>query len=215
MNKDNLKGFAKNHPILFHLLLIVVTFLVLAYATLAMIDVFTGHGEFKTMPNVKGLQLEEAMKVLGKSGFKCEVTDSAYSDTYKPGAIIEQEPKANAKVKPLRTVYLTMNAKYPRVVMLPQIVDMSYRQGISMLEGMGFKDVKVVTVSSPYKELILGVKVNGAEMEAGTRLPLSSKIEITIGNGLEEAESDSVMDVMDELDAFLQESASETEFETE
>lgn len=195
MDKEKVKRFIKNHPILFHLFLIVVTFLVLVYATLAMIDIFTGHGEYRTVPSVKGLLLNEAVLMLEDKGFRCEVADSAYNDTYKPGAVIEQEPKANAKVKPLRTVYLTMNAKYPRVVTLPAIVDMSYRQGLAMLEGMGFKDIKVESVFSPYKELILGVKANGKDVEAGARLSLSSKIEITIGNGIEEEFADSIMDV--------------------
>lgn len=192
MDKEKITGFPRKHPILFHLLLIIVTFFVLLYAVLVGIDSFTGHGVYEVVPDVKGKNLTEAVSELQAKGFKYEVTDSAYSDNYKPGAVIDQEPKAESKVKPLRTIYLTMNATSPRVVTVPMVVDMSYRQGLAMLEGLGFKDIKVETVYSPYKELILAVKANGKPIEAGTRLPLNAKIEISIGNGLEEALPDSI-----------------------
>ena len=76
----------------------------------------------------------------------------------------------------------------PREVALPVVVDISYRQGLAMLQGLGFKDVSVKTVSSPYKDLILDIKVNGKDVNPGTRLPLNSRIEISVGSGLVEEE---------------------------
>lgn len=192
IDKESVKSFPKKHPIIFHLLLIIITFFVILYATLFAIDSFTGHGIYANVPNVKGKTLTEAIVELKNAGFKWEVTDSTYSDTYKPGAVIEQEPKADSRVKPLRTIYLTMNAVTPRMVTVPMVVDMSYRQGMAMLEGLGFKDIRVETIFSPYKDLILDVKANGKPLKAGIRLPLNAKIEISVGNGLEEALPDSL-----------------------
>lgn len=193
MDKKNaIKSFPKKHPILFHLLLIMVVFFVLLYATLCVIDSFTGHGEYVNVPNVKGLALEDAVQKLSEAGFKWEVTDSAYNETYKPGAVIDQEPKEDSRVKPLRTIYITMNAKSPREVVLPYIVDMSYRQGTALLEGLGFKKIEVEEVYSPYKDLILEVKVNGKPMTAGMRLPVTARIEMKVGNGAGEELPDSI-----------------------
>lgn len=192
MDKNFVKGFPTKHPILFNMLLILVVFIILMYAVLCMVDSFTGHGEYVNVPNVKGMSLNDAVQKLESDGFKWEVADSAYNDNYKPGAVIDQEPKEDSKVKPLRTIYITMNAVSPREVAVPSVVDMSFRQGMSMLEGVGFKNITVEEVYSPYKDLILEVVANGKEVVAGTRLPITAKIEIKIGNGMIDAMPDSI-----------------------
>lgn len=187
-----IKNFIAKHPILFNLLLIMVTFFVLMYGVLMAIDSFTGHGIYTVVPNVEGVSLNEARSTLEAVGFKCEVSDSTYSNNHAPGTVVVQEPKADSKIKPNRTVYLTMNAVSPRMVTLPSIVDMSCRQGLAMLNGLGLKNIKVDTVYSPYKELILAVKVNGKDANPGMRLPLNSRISVFIGNGFGNELPDSV-----------------------
>lgn len=194
MDKKNITGFPKKHPILFHLLLIAITLFVVLYGVLFAIDSFTGHGVYVVVPDVKGKVLTEAVDELAAVGFKYEVTDSAYNDKCPPGTVIDQEPKAASKVKPSRTVYLTMNATSPRLVTVPSVIDMSCRQGMAMLLGLGFKNVKVDTVYSPYKDLILSVKANGNIVNSGSKLPLTAAIEISIGNGMEEVLPDSIAD---------------------
>ncbi len=192
MSKFNLKKNISKHPILFNLLLIAVTFFVLMYVVLLAIDSFTEHGVYSVVPDVKGTTLTEASKKIEECGFKCEVTDSTYSDTLAPGMIVDQEPKADSKIKPLRTIYLTINAISPRKVTVPSIVDMSCRQGLAILNGLGLKNVSVDTVYSPYKELILSVKTDGKDIIPGSRLPLNSKIVVSIGNGIGEMLPDSI-----------------------
>lgn len=192
MNNGKFKQFIVKHPIIFNLLLIIITFFVLMYGVLFLIDSFTGHGVYSVVPDVKGLSLVEATKQIESAGFKCEIADSTYSDTFAPGMVVDQEPKAESKIKPLRTVYLTMNAVSPKVITVPSIVDMSCRQGIAVLNGIGLKDITVDTVYSPYKDLILSVRANGKEVTPGVRLPQTSKITISIGNGLGEVLPDSI-----------------------
>lgn len=192
IDKESIKRFPKKHPILFHLLLIVIAFLIIVNVTLFAIDSFTGHGIYAVVPDVKGKTLNEAVVELEKSGFKWEIADSAYSNTYAPGVILDQEPKAESRIKPLRTIYLIRNAVLPREVALPMVVDMSYRQGMAMLQGLGFNEINVKTVSSPYKDLILEIKANGKTVKNGTRVPLNTKIEMSIGSGIEEIIEDTI-----------------------
>lgn len=193
IDKNKIKGFPKKHPILFHLALILITFFIIMYGVLLAVDSFTGHGEYVTVPELKGKSLGEAELVVRDLGFKCEVADSTYNDSYERGAVVDQEPKANSKVKPRRTIYLITNAVMPRKVSFPQVLDMSCRQGRAVLEGLGFKEITIDTVSSPYKDLIVNVKVAGKEATPGERLTLSTPIVLSIGNGLQEAYSDSIV----------------------
>ena len=61
-----------------------------------------------------------------------------------------------------------------------------------MLKGLGFKKIEVEEVYSPYKDLILEVKVNGKPMTAGMRLPVTARIEMKVGNGAGEELPDSI-----------------------
>jgi len=192
VDKTKLLGFPKRHPILFNLMLIGLSFLALVYAVLLSIDVFTDHGEYVVVPDLKGKSLNEAELDVRAVGFKCEITDSTYNDNFDRGAIVDQEPKANSKVKANRTIYLTINAFMPRKVSFPRVVDMSCRQGRAVLEGLGFKNIKVDTVSSPYKDLIINVKVDGRTAVAGERLPLLIPINLSVGSGGEEVKADSI-----------------------
>lgn len=192
MDKKKIIGFPKNHPILFNLLLIVVAFLVLVNIVLFAIDGFTGHGEYVVVPELKGKTLNAAELEIRENGFKCEIADSTYNNSYEPGAVVDQEPKSNSKVKANRTIYLTINAVMPRKVAFPKVLDMSSRQGRAVLEGLGFKNIRIDTVASPYKELIVGVSADGKEVIPGERLPLTVPVVLSIGSGGMEVVADSL-----------------------
>ncbi len=174
---------------------ICVTFIALSIIAMLALNIFTEHGRYKTVPDVRRMPLNEAIQRLEGAGFKWEITDSTYNDSYPLGSIIEQDPKPNSQAKSLRTIYLSVNASSPRLVSIPVLNDMSIRQGESTLQGLGFKNINIVYQPSPYKDLILSVTVNGRAIESGTKAPLSAQITITVGNGEEEVvSSDSTYD---------------------
>lgn len=165
------------------------------------LNIFTEHGTYKNVPDVRRMSIAEAIQRLESAGFKWEITDSTYNDSYPLGSIIEQDPKPNAQAKSLRTIYLSVNASSPRLVAIPTLNDMSLRQGESILQGLGFKNINIVYQASPYKDLILSVTVNGRQMENGTKAQLSAQITIMVGNGDEEmTESDSLKNSTEDTD---------------
>lgn len=176
-------SFIKAHPIIFNMCLIVVAFFVVCYAALYALDLFTEHGKTLKVPDVRNLQLADAVNVLHRAGFNCEVTDSLYNDRYNLGAVVEQSPKANADAKSKRTIYVSVNYSTPRTITLPNLADYSERQGLSMLQGLGFNSVEVSYVPSPYKGLIIDVLVDGRQMEPGTKVLPSVGIELRVGDG--------------------------------
>ncbi len=187
--EDKNINFFKKHPIIANFLAICVTFIALSIIAMLALNIFTEHGRHKTVPDVRRMPLNEAIQRLEGAGFKWEITDSTYNDSYPLGSIIEQDPKPNSQAKSLRTIYLSVNASSPRLVSIPVLNDMSIRQGESTLQGLGFKNINIVYQPSPYKDLILSVTVNGRAVESGTKAPLSAQITITVGNGEEEVVS--------------------------
>lgn len=187
--------FIKKHPILFNLFLIVLVGCGIIWLTLVALDVWTGHGEYRVVPDMKGLSYEQAVKALDEAGLRAELSDSIYDSSTCPGTVLEQSPKVNAKVKPNRTVYLTINAFSPRMISVPSLTDMSLRQARSTLEGLGFEKIRELYVPSEYKDLVLGVRFNGIELDPGARVPASASLTIVVGQGITEESSDTIVDM--------------------
>lgn len=156
------------------------------------LSLWTAHGEVQVVPDVHRMGVTEARRVLSDCNLMTEVVDSVYDSEVDRGAIVEQVPPAGSRVKPGRTVYLTINAYSPRQITLPELVGTSVRQARASLESLGFKDIREVRVPSDYRDLVLAIKSMGVSLRAGTRLPLNSSIVIEVGEGFNEAAIDSL-----------------------
>lgn len=197
--KKSFSRFVKRHPIFVNFIAICITFIALCIAVMIGLGIFTEHGEYKTVPDVRRAPIDEAISRLSNAGFRCEITDSTYNDNFPLGSVIEQDPKANSQAKSLRTVYLSVNASSPRLVALPNLNDQSVRQGESTLNGLGFKNVTITRVPSRFKDLILSISANGREITSGMKLPLSAHIVLTVGDGNEIIENTDSTTGLDDL----------------
>lgn len=169
-----------------NLVLMGVVFALLVYAALCWLDAWTLHGQYKTVPDVKGRPYDSALQLLELEGFVVELSDSIYDRNSSPGTVVEQNPKENNKVKPGRTVYLTINAFSPKNVTLPSLTDISVRQARSILEGLGITKIETISVPSEFKDLVIGARHDGVELQAGARVPVTSSITLEVGDGLPE-----------------------------
>lgn len=164
-------------------MLIILTACALVWIGLSWLDSWTGHGLYETVPDVKGLSYSRASEVLRSGNLVAELSDSVYDDHVAPGTVVDQMPKMNDKVKPHRTVYLTINAFSPKSVALPDFNGVSLRQARSVLDGYGFKNVRINYVPSEYKDLVLGAKFNGIPLKGGMHVPVSASITLDVGEG--------------------------------
>lgn len=148
------------------------------------LDFWTHHGSEAQVPDAKGLYFDRAVEALEEQGFVAELQDSVYEDGVAPGTVVEQNPRAGANVKPGRTIYLKINAFYPRTVIVPHLIDISYRQARTTLEGLGLKNITVKEVPSEYKDLVYGAYVDDKPLSAGMRVPLTARITLEVGLGM-------------------------------
>lgn len=173
----------------------------IVWVALLYLDVWTEHGKYVDVPQVKGLPYNEAVSKLDALGFNVELSDSVYDGSTKPGTVLEQSPRVNARVKPNRTIYLTINAFSPKMVTVPNLSDMSLRQAQSILQGLGIRSVKVNTVLSEYKDLVLGAKFNGVTLHAGARIPTSATVTLDVGDGYVSVDDSLAVDSVLEAEA--------------
>ena len=123
-NNDNNNGgfdrFRKRHPILVNSTLMALALVALGYIALLFIDVFTSHGQQVQVPDVRNMPLEKAIEILDDAGLRWEISDSTtFYENYKPGAVIDQDPKAKSYIKKIRIIYLSVNAMHAPIIPLP------------------------------------------------------------------------------------------------
>ena len=209
-NKDNNSGgfsrFRDRHPILVNSALMALALVALGYIALLFIDVFTSHGQQVQVPDVRNMPLEKAIDILEDAGLRWEISDSTtFYENYKPGTVIDQDPKAKSYIKKIRIIYLSVNAMHAPIIPLPKLVDLPGRQGLATLKAMGFKHVTMDSIPSENEGLILQVTVDGHSVKPGSPVSVNSKIKITVGDGSivdlnpEQIIDPALMDSIDEL----------------
>ena len=156
---------------------------ILVFALIFWLDIWTHHGERIMVPRVIWLSYNDACRQLEDADFNVVLQDSVYDDKSAPGEVIDQNPKDSTYVKESRTVFLTINAFMPRMVVVPNLKDISLRQALVTLEGLGLKNYQVKEVPSEFNNMVLSVSYNGKHLLPGTRLPLSAFLTIEVGKG--------------------------------
>ncbi|MFH1852182.1 MAG: PASTA domain-containing protein [Candidatus Neomarinimicrobiota bacterium] len=107
---------------------------------------YTLQGESRYLMNVRGQSLEEAQANLELEGFKGVVYDSRYSNEITPGTVLDQYPVPNTKVKPGRTIRLTISEP-EKMVKVPSLLGHSHRSAELELQQVG---LVIDTVYSEY-----------------------------------------------------------------
>lgn len=162
---------------------IILTTIVVSVGAYFFIDFYTHHGEEVTMPDICGTNEEVAVNKLKALGLKAEVVDTGYVYNVAPYTVLEQSIKPGMKIKPGRTIALTINADGARKIAIPDLADnSSRREAEDKLRVLGFKLGKTEYVMGD-PDWVYGVKVNGKSVAAGTKVSVDSPITLVVGSG--------------------------------
>lgn len=118
----------------------------------------TQHGKTVNVPDIRLLQLPEAVSALEAVGLSYEVIDSThYVPGVKEGAVVEVFPQAHAEVKLGRTLFLSTNPsslpKYP----LPNYKDQLVSYVLSKFKDKGFFVDSLILIPDLSHDLVLKV----------------------------------------------------------
>ena len=183
-----------------NLFLMAVVFIVVIVGVLFWLNIYTKHNQSIDVPALKGLQIEEAAAILQSSGLNYDVIDSIFEKKGVPGAILEQLPKENSKVKEGRIIYLVVQAKAEQLVSLPNLTDYSQRQAEALLNALGFTNIQIEEVPSEYRGLVVSVEYRGAPVSVGQKIPKGSVLRMKVGDGgSTSSDPDTLVDITDEF----------------
>lgn len=166
-----------------HLALSLLITLVLSWIILTFLKQYTKHGASAEVPTFVGLSLTQLNNFEAAQDFDIAIVDSVYDYTKKGGTIVSQDPLPASKVKPGRTIYLSVVAFLPEQVKMPALVDLSLRQAKALLQTYGLKLGFVKIIPDPAKNAVIQATYKGRGIQPGMAIPKGSPIDLFVGSG--------------------------------
>ncbi len=130
------------------------------------------------MPNVIGIQKEEAIKILHDIKLTPIEVGPRYDSRYEEGEIIFQKPYEGVMVKENRRVYIHVSGGEP-LIQMPQLVNKTLRDARVSLERIGLLVGEVEEIRS---ELPNGIIVE-QEYDAGFKLEKGETVDLKVSIG--------------------------------
>ncbi|SEC95207.1 PASTA domain-containing protein [Tenacibaculum sp. MAR_2009_124] len=149
------------------------------------LGITTNHSQKIQVPNLDKLSLTDVEKKLNEFDLEYVIIDSAsFNPNYPKKSVIEQNPEAGDFVKEKRKIYLTLNPSKYRDIEVPDLNGRTRRQATTHLRSIGFLVGDDVTwVKDLGKDVVRGLKFEGEKIDAGTKIPKQSMINLILGDG--------------------------------
>src|ERR1700744_1284422 len=173
-----LKTKSFRNTVLFAIGSVIVVVLVAFYS----LGYYTRHGSGIPVPKITGINIDRALNTLKEQGFGVSI-DSVYVLDQAPGTVIEQDPDAGTNVKEGRVIYLKIVKNQAPNVALPDILDAPYISAAATISNYGLKIGDTTYKSDIARDHVLEVRFAGQPIQAGTKIPKGSKIDLVLGDG--------------------------------
>lgn len=150
---------------------------------LAYLNDYTLHGQSIEVPDFRKIKIENLDEFVANKKVQYIIIDSVHIPDKPKGVVIEQDPPPNSLVKEGRKIYLTVNAKMPLRVALPDLTDVTLRQATAMLEYYGLKIGNKKYIPDQCFNCVLRMEINGQKANAGEMVEKNSVIDLVLGQG--------------------------------
>ena len=141
-------SFRKRYPILANMLFIGIFALMLLICLSVGLKRGTRLGSTIEVPNLLGMDVDDARGVLEREDLQIVVRDSIFDVDLPGGTIVDQLPRTSSvrevTVKPGRKIYVTINAYSRRMVDVPFVAKQTLRQALNQIERSGLTISKLV-----------------------------------------------------------------------
>jgi CofH subfamily radical SAM domain protein len=141
-------SFRKRYPILANMVFIGIFALMLLICLSVGLKRGTRLGSTIEVPNLLGMDVDDARGVLEREDLQIVVRDSIFDVDLPGGTIVDQLPRTSSvrevTVKPGRKIYVTINAYSRRVVDVPFVAKQTLRQALNQIERSGLTISKLV-----------------------------------------------------------------------
>ena len=180
----NLFKFLFSKVFLFCLLGAAILVGVFTLGALQWLKTATNHDQRIQVPNVVAMSSSDALSMLENKKLRMVVLDTLdFDKNIQPFAVVEQDPKASSDVKENRTVYVKINAGGYGNVILPNFVQVTYRQVQTTIQSLGLHVGSITYRRDIAEDVVLEATQNGKVLKEGDLVKKNSKINFVLGDG--------------------------------
>jgi beta-lactam-binding protein with PASTA domain len=124
---------------------------------------YTRHNEEITVPDIRNLKIDKAEKLVRNLGLRIVVNDTIYNPGKSADLVMEQEPAKGSKVKPSRSIYVTISGdKAPNVLLsYNKIIAKDFSLVSKELVKMKLKIGKKDYIDGKGKNTVYSISSNG------------------------------------------------------
>lgn len=153
----------------------------------------TNHGQKIPVPNLSKMSLLKVKDTLNKLHLNYVVQDTvSYNPKFPPLSVVEQDPEFGEFVKENRKIYLSLNRKGYRDIVVPNLLGKTKRHAESELRSRGFRIGTFSYIPDLGKNVVRGLKYNGKQLKAGDKIPKNSIINLIVGDGKGQIKLDTI-----------------------
>ncbi len=142
---------------------------------------YTRHDASLTVPDVIRMPYEQAVQVLQQRDLEVEQLVQRFNPDLPRDAVVDQNPRANALVKPGRRIFLTVNSGQQQMVKIPSLRDLSLREAENRLVGLGLRVAETLPDSIPHPHQNT---VTRQQPAPGDSLPEGGSVRLWYSTGL-------------------------------
>lgn len=146
---------------------------------------YTNHGQEIEIPDLKGMNIQEAIKTLDHLKLTYEIDSVRFDSAKAPFAVLDFYPITGFKVKQGRKVFIKSNPKGWRPTTLPDIVGKSKRLAFTQLTLSGLSVGDTLYEPDLARDAVLRVMYKGKQINKDSELPRFAKVDLVLGRGLD------------------------------
>ncbi len=152
-----------------------------------------GRPSIVETPDVVGMGLVQAKRILQEEKLHVVVKDSLFSEIAKVDQVLDQSPKAGTELKEDGTVYLVVS-KGSKMVRVPDLIGVSFQEALISLRNY---DLRGSIVDSLYSDSEPRNTVMRSLPMGGSKVEKKSTIKLYLSKGPEPLPDSSYIDILD------------------
>lgn len=179
-----------------NLLLMIAVLIAIPAFAFNLLGMYTHHGEQIEVPDVRTMSMKRAKTVLERYGFQVVISDSIETKEVRPGAVIDQTPKAGSIIKSGRIIYLTTRCENEVLIEIPKLVgEHTLREAKVILSNLGFRFTADSAIVGMEKGYLVGIYQGSKRLHSGDKVSKSVALTMYVGGGIVDSiETDTVQE---------------------
>lgn len=163
--------------------IILVVSALLLFFVVKGLNSYTGLGDYILVPQLNTYDGDSLVENSDPNFLQYVLIDSIYDAKARPGGVAHQHPRAGAKVKKGRKIYLTIVSKGQEYIPMPNLIDLSIRRAIDVLDQSRLKVNQLIFVENFARNAVLAQMIRQDTIPADSMILIGSAINLIVGNG--------------------------------